>query len=150
MAGSQSDAYEADMLNYLVGRDPTNSNMAAPATARYLALFTTLLDDTHGTADAVGATEVSGGAYARQAIVGSFGTAATAGTISNDAEIAFPQATAGWGNIRSWAIVEGTGASAVILAYCTDPDAVNPGTGVPVNTDDIVKFATSQITVTAT
>lgn len=150
MAGSQSNAYEADMLNYLVGRDPTNSNMAAPATARYLALFNGLLDDTHATADAAGASEVSGGSYARQAVVGAFGTAATAGSISNDAEIAFPQATASWGNVRSWAIVEGTGASAPILAYCTDPDAVDPGTGVPVNTDDIVKFAQSQITVTAT
>jgi len=56
----------------------------------YLGLFT----------DVEAETEVSGGSYARVALTTSnFGSAAAAGAITNTAIIAFPQATAGWGEI---------------------------------------------------
>jgi len=46
------------------------------------------------------------GAYARVDISGCFGTAAAAGTISNDAAITFPEATDSWGTVTHFAICD--------------------------------------------
>lgn len=61
-----------------------------PPTAVYLALYT---DDP--TQSDVG-TEVSGGAYARQAITFN---AASGGQVVNSGDVVFPQATASWGTV---------------------------------------------------
>ena len=73
----------------------------APATV-YLGLFTA------NPTDAGGGTEVSGNAYARQAIT--FG-AASGGSTSNTAAVNFPAATpAGWGTITGVAIFDASSA----------------------------------------
>lgn len=61
-----------------------------PPTTVYVALFTTM--PTRSTAG----TEVSGGAYARQAVTFS---AASAGTSANSGTLTFPTATADWGTV---------------------------------------------------
>ncbi len=63
----------------------------------FLALYTTdPLDDNSG-------TEVTGGAYARQAITFA---APSDGAGSNDALITFPVATAAWGTVTHFAILD--------------------------------------------
>ena len=58
--------------------------------------------------EAGGGTEVSGGAYARQAVT--FGNPSTDGngvtSMSNSAQIEFPTATASWGTVVGWAIYD--------------------------------------------
>lgn len=144
MAGSAADEFENDLADYIVGRTPAgHSDLGAPSTTHYLALFTTTLDDADATVS--DGTEVSGGSYARVALPGAyFGTAASGGSISNDAEIAFPEATSSWGTIESWAIVEGnTGGTDQIIAWCDDPS-------VTVGSGDTAKFAAGELTVTVT
>lgn len=144
MAGSAADEMENDLADWIVGRTPSgHSALGAPSTTHYLALFTTTLDD--GDATVSDGTEVSGGSYARVAIGASnFGTAASGGTISNDAEIAFATATASWGTVESWAIVEGnTGGTDPILFWCDDPS-------VAIGDGDTAKFASGELTVTVT
>ena len=95
-AGGQSDYLNSAILNWLKG----TTFLAAPATT-YVALFTTAPTSDAGT----GGTEVSGGAYARQAITSSSGWSAISGgatvaeQISNAAIITFPTPTASWGTI---------------------------------------------------
>jgi hypothetical protein len=63
----------------------------------YVALYT----DTPG--DAGGGTEVSGGSYARQAATFA---AASDGVASNSVAIEFPEATAAWGTVKGWGILD--------------------------------------------
>ena len=83
----------AEMSNYLenalVNAVLRNTAYTSPTTV-YLALYTS--DPT----DADSGTEVSGSAYARQAIT--FG-APSNGVTTNSAAIEFPQATGSWGTI---------------------------------------------------
>lgn len=65
--------------------------------SRWLALYTAA-----PTATANG-TEVSGGSYARQPITFD---AASGGATQNSATVTFPAATAPWGTIVAWAIVD--------------------------------------------
>lgn len=71
----------------------------------YLALFTTAPTETGG------GTEVSGGAYARQAVT--FGTPAS-GSMSNSAAIEFPTATANWGTAKAWGLFNASSAGSLI------------------------------------
>lgn len=142
MAGSKTNEFENDVLDWIVGRTPSgHAALGAPGTAHYLALFTTTLTDSVATAGA--ATEVSGNGYARvQVSATNFATAAASGQIQNTAEISFPAASGGnWGTIESWAIVEGnTGGTNPILVWCDDPST-------PVNDGDTLKFAVAAITI---
>lgn len=76
-------------------------DLSLPDDNVYLALFTV------APTDAGGGTEVSGGAYARQAI--SMAAAATVSSVSsksNDAQILFPIATAAWGTIVAYGVFD--------------------------------------------
>jgi hypothetical protein len=87
--GALSNYLEEAVLNHVF----RNIALGSPATT-YLALYTT----DPGEADA--GVEVSGGAYARQAVT--FGAPSQVGgkaTIKNSVEIVFPVATADWGLI---------------------------------------------------
>ena len=76
----------------------------------YLALFTGNPGETGSYTD-----EVTGGAYIRQAVV--FG-APTGGTVSNTGVITFPVATADWGIITHFAIINAvTGTVDKMLTY---------------------------------
>jgi hypothetical protein len=88
----------AEMSNYLenalINATLRNTSYTSPTTV-YLALYTN--DPT----DADTGTEVTGNAYARQAIT--FG-APSNGVTSNTAAIEFPQATGSWGTVTHIAI----------------------------------------------
>lgn len=89
--GALSNYLEEAVLNHVF----RNIALSSPATV-YLALYTTDPGETGG------GVEVSGGAYARQAVT--FGAPSQIGgkaTIKNSVEIAFPVATADWGLIVS-------------------------------------------------
>ena len=79
----------------------------APATL-YVALYTTAPDDTGA------GTEVTGGSYARQ----SMAFTVTADTASNTANVEFPKATASWGTVTHFAILDAVSAGNM-LCYGT-------------------------------
>ncbi len=127
MANGFSDYLENAVLNATL----RGVAYTSPATV-YVALFTS--DPT----DAATGTEVSGGAYARQAIT--FG-APSAGTCSNSADVLFPIATAAWGTITHIGIFDAaSGGNLLYSAALT--------TSKTIAADDQLKLATGAVTVT--
>jgi len=112
----------------------------------YVALLTTVPTDDTGTA----LVEVSGGSYARQAIVGSSGWSTIApvsggsGTtpeqMSNAAVITFPTPTASWGNVVGIALYDA--ATVGNLLYWSSITSQSIGVGV------VASFAISSLKVT--
>lgn len=101
--------YSADnWLEYIVGKTAMPSTPTA-----YIGLFTTAPTSNSGV---TGATEVSGGSYARQATSGATWNSATASAgsepdvipsyINNAAAITFPVATASWGTVTSFGVFD--------------------------------------------
>ena len=98
-----SDWWEENLINYMV-----NGGAAGGHDVVYVALYTATPTDTGG------GTEVTGGAYARQAIYDSadthtvkWGAAAATGTAfaaKNAATVTFPTATAAWGDVKAFAL----------------------------------------------
>jgi len=88
---AMSDYLENALINHIF----RNTDFTRPANI-YVALFTAAPND------AGGGTEVSGGSYARQAIVtgaSSGWDAASGGATANTAVLNFPTATANWGTV---------------------------------------------------
>jgi hypothetical protein len=102
-----------------------------PATV-YVALFTS------APSDAGGGTEVSGGAYARQAVTLA---AASGGASENSAAITFPQATADWGTVTHLALMDAlTGGNMLMHSPLDASKTVNNG--------DTFKFEAGDLDVT--
>jgi hypothetical protein len=125
----------AEMSNYLedalINATLRNTAYTSPAVV-YLGLYTS--DPT----DADTGTEVSGNAYARQAIT--FG-APSNGVTSNTAAIEFPQATGSWGTITHIGIEDAlTGGN---LLYHTPLDASKT-----IATGDVFRVAIGSLSVT--
>lgn len=83
----------------------------------YVALYTTTCADTVG-------TEVTGGSYARASIdtidASWNATNGSNGIISNVGAITFPAATADWGTVQSWCILDAsTAGNAIVCANLT-------------------------------
>lgn len=98
--GSKSNYLENALLDHVLG----GGDYTRPATV-YVGLWTSALDDT---SDGSTAGEVSGGAYARVALTNNATNwpAASGGAKSNGTEITFPQATADWGTVTHFAILD--------------------------------------------
>ena len=97
--------------NALLDATLRNTSYTPPTTV-YLALFTSSTGLEAGTLT----NELSGGAYARQAIT--FGTP-NDGVVSNSSAIAFAQATANWAGINATAIMDAaTGGNVLYWAAC--------------------------------
>lgn len=97
MAG-KSDYLENKILNYIFN----GGSFSAPANV-YIALFTVAPTDAAGSG-----TEVTGGSYGRAAVAcntGEFPTTTT-GVITNANDITFAQASAAWGTIVAFAIMD--------------------------------------------
>jgi len=92
--GSFNDYLELKILDHVVGKTAYTMPTA------YIALFTAAPSDTGG------GTEVTGGSYARVATSGADWNAAAAGAIDNAAAITFPTATASWGTVTHFAIMD--------------------------------------------
>ena len=101
---SKTNYLETQLLNHVLRATP----YSAPATV-YVALFTAAPGETGG------GTEVSGGAYARQSVT--FSVPAP-DSVSNTADVNFPVATADWGTVVAFAIMDAP-SSGNMLYYAT-------------------------------
>jgi hypothetical protein len=137
MAGSMSDFLENEILDHILSA----ATYTAPATV-YIGLWTSALTDA-----STGATagEVSGGSYARVAVTNNATNwpAASGGSKSNGADFTFPTATAGWGTVTHFAILDSATLGAGNILYWADLTVSKT-----VSNGDIVKFATGSITIT--
>lgn len=93
--------------NKIAGHVFGGTAYTAPATL-YVALYTSAPND------AGAGTEVSGGSYARQ----SMAFTVTADTASNTANVEYPKATASWGTVTHFAILDAV-TSGNMLCYGT-------------------------------
>lgn len=100
-----------------------------PAATVYVALYTT--DPT----DADSGTEVSGGAYARQAVT--FGVPSN-GVTSNSADVTFPTATANWGTVSHFGIRDAVTVGNLLFHSPVD-------TAKAVNNGDTAKFVAGNL-----
>ena len=99
--------------------------------APYVALFTT--DPT----DAGTGTEVTGGAYARQA--GTFDAPSTPGTTQNSAVVQFPTATEDWGTVTHVGIYDAvTGGNLLYHGPLTSSRIINTGGSLRFPEGDLV------------
>lgn len=132
MAGSFSDYLELEILDYITGQ----VNDLGTAPTPYMALFT--VDPN----DAGGGTEVTGGSYARKDSSGLWGAAA-AGSISNNADITFVQASgADWGTVTAAAIFDASsGGNMLVWFELTANKTVSDG--------DTFKFPSGNVTITS-
>lgn len=101
MANNFTDYLETAIINHFL---KAGAAVTQP-TSHTLGLFTS--DPAEAS---TGGTEVSGGAYARQAITFTTPTAnGTAMRTSNAAQISFPAASASWGTITHYVIFDNSG-----------------------------------------
>jgi len=105
-----------------------------PPTTIYVALFT-VAPSVSG-----GGTEVTGGSYARQTATFS---APASGQTSNDAEVLFPVATAGWGTVTSFALMDASSGGNMLYFG-------NLSTPRDVLTSDQIRFPATQLVVQET
>jgi hypothetical protein len=121
MAGSKTDYAENKVLDAIL--NATSFSVATP----YVALFTATPSDSGG------GTEVStsGTAYARVASTTSWPTA-SAGSCANDVAIAFATATANWGTVTQFAIMDASTAGNMLYwGDLTTPRTINNGDPTP-------------------
>jgi len=110
---SFSNTFETRVLTWVF----TNSSATRP-TAWFVALYTGAPND------AGGGTEVSGGAYARQAVTFSV----SGDTATNSGAIEYPTATAGYGTVTHVGIFDAsTGGNLIAYAALTASKAIDTG-----------------------
>lgn len=132
MAGSKSDFLENELLDHVLG----NAAYSAPATV-YIALYTV------APTDAGGGTECTGGSYARKAVTNNDTNwpAASSGAKANGTTITFATATANWGTVVAFSIMDA--ASAGNLLYWATLTA-----NKDVDNGDTAEFAVGELDVT--
>lgn len=117
MAGL-SDYAENAILNALL----RNTAYTSPATV-YVGLLTAT------PSDSAAGTEVSGNAYARQAVT--FGAPSPAGQVANSGVVNFPAATpSGWGTIVAVAIYDASSGGNMLMWNALTPNQVSGVNGV--------------------
>lgn len=95
--------------NLTDGEERRLLDLSLPDDAVWLALFTVAPDDA-----GAGGTEVTGGAYVRQPIsMAAAATVASVSSKSNDTQILFPAATAAWGTIVAYGVMDAAAAGAM-------------------------------------
>ena len=124
---SKTDYLENNLINHVL----RGVTYASPG-AIYVALFTVAPTDLGG------GTEVAGGSYARQVVT--FGAPST-GTTTNDIAVLFPVATADWGTVTSFALMDQV-AAGNMLYYA------NLNASRTVLTSDQLNFPVGQLQVT--
>jgi hypothetical protein len=138
VAGSKSDYLEAAILNLVLGA----TAFSAPGTV-YIALSTAAYSDA---ATGASMTEVSGGSYARVAVTNNAtnwpaATGTSPATKASGAAFTFPAATASWGTVASFYIVDAaTNGNVLYGGDLTASKTIGSG--------DTATFASGAITVT--
>ena len=134
MAGSKSDIYEIEILKMTTGQTPSGIFTLTAVIVPWVALFTA------APSDAGGGTEVTGGAYARVTSAGKWAVP-SAGSVTTNAVITFPTASANWGTVSHFGIFTlVTGGSLLMWGDLTATKAVNNG--------DTASFASGALTLT--
>lgn len=128
-----SDYLEQAILNSIF----RNTAFPAEPSNVYIALFTT------ATTDAGGGTEVTGGSYARATVstTSQWTAPGVGGATSNINDIAFAQATAGWGTITNVGIFDAISGGNLLFHGALSASKA-------VSTDDIFKFLAGDLTIT--
>lgn len=134
--GSFTDYLENELLDHVWG----GADYARPATL-YVALSTTTIAD-----DGTNMTEPAVGSYARVAVTNNATNwpAASGGAKANGTAITFPTATAGWGTILDFAIMDHITATTNMLAYGTLT------TSKTIDSGDTASFAIGDLDITLT
>jgi hypothetical protein len=115
-------------------------------TQSFIGLFTSFTASTVGTSGSVmnDYTDPSGGSYARQAIAAASWGSAAAGTGGRKVvagQVTFPTATAVWGTVNGFMIVDTTAtASDKCFMACNFDDT----TAVTINTNDVIKVTPTE------
>jgi hypothetical protein len=128
-----SDYLEQALINHIF----RGTAYTGPGTV-YVALYTAAPSDSGG------GTEVSGGAYARQAITSNttnWSAPGTGGTSSNNNAITFPTATASWGTITHIGILDASSGGNLLM------HAALTGGSVTVNSGQVFSLPASQLTI---
>jgi len=116
--------------NKIIDHMLRNQSFTPPSTV-YVALFTA----DNGLEEGTITGEVSGGAYARQAVTL---TAASDGESSNSGDITFPTATADWGTITHVALMDAaTGGNVLMYSVLDASKTVNNGDTFKINDGDL-------------
>lgn len=127
-------AGKSDYLENAIGNAVLrNTTYTSPATV-YLGLLTAT------PSDSAAGTEVSGNAYARQAVT--FGSPSPAGTFANSGVVNFPAATpSGWGTIVAVGVYDALSAGNLLYWAALSPNQV-------VGVNGVLSFPVGQIVVT--
>lgn len=131
--GSFTDYLENELLDHVFG----GGDYSRPATL-YIALSTTTISD-----DGTGMTEPSGGSYARAAVTNNATNwpAASGGAKANGTAITFAQASASWGTIIDFAIMDAV-SGGNMLGYGTLT------TSKTIDSGDTPSFAIGELDIT--
>lgn len=137
--GSVTDTWEKKVLDYLF-RDAA---LSLHATNWYVALFTT------NPTDSTTGTEVTGGSYARVAVVrtgaGWDAASGTTATTQNTGAITFPTATADWGMVTGFGLcISAAGALSTDLVFWSALTA-----NKMVSNGDTASYAAAALSITA-
>lgn len=138
--GSLTDVGEKAILNYLF----RNTAIGLDGTNVWIALFTTTPTDSSA------GTEVTGGSYARTAVVRTgagwdAASGASPGTTQNTGAITFPTATADWGTVTGFGIcISSAGALSTDLLFWAALTA-----NKTVSNGDTASFAAGALSVSA-
>lgn len=138
MAGSKSDYLEKAILDYLIG----GGSLGKP-TFIHVCLSTAAYSEA---ATGASMTEVVGGSYARVALTNDAtnfpnATGTAPATKGNAGTITFPTATASWGTVSSFYLVDAPTAGNVLYGGdLTTPKLIGSG--------DTASFAANAITIT--
>lgn len=132
MAGSFSNYLEDEILDHIFG----GADFTRPSPV-FVALYTATPSDTGG------GTEVTGGSYARVSVTNNATNfpASSGGAKSNGTEIAFTPATANWGTVVAFGILDAsTNGNLLCWGDVTPNKAINSG--------DTAKFAAGDLDIT--
>lgn len=134
MAGSFSDYLENKLLDHTL-----NATAFTSPTTLYVALYTVAPSDSGG------GTEVSGGSYARVSVTANTTNfpAASGGAVANGTVVTFPTATANWGTVVAFGILDASsGGNLLVWADLAANKAVDDG--------DTASFAVGDLDITLT
>lgn len=139
MAGGKATFLSNEILDHVLGNATVGNPYAPPGTV-YIALGTAVAGTDQ---DAGFGSEVTGGAYARVGVANDATNwpAAAAEAKSNGTVITFPQATAAWGTVTQFAIMDA--ATAGNTLYWGDLT-----TAKSVTTGDTLSFAAGDLDIT--
>jgi hypothetical protein len=130
MAGSKSNYLENALLDHVFG----GGDYARPATL-YIALFTVSPGET-----GIAGTEVSGGSYQRLAVTNNPTNfpAASGGSKSNGTTFTFVTATASWGTVAAFAVMDDpTSGNELYYGDISTPKLIDVGDTAKFNPGDL-------------